>query len=173
MSDAPAPDAPADNPDDTGNDDGPDTGSTDLAADVEKWKALARKHEERAKANAGAAKELEKVRQSAMTEQEKAVAEAEKRGRDAASREASLRLARAEFRAEAAPVADKATVDSFLEYADMSKLLGEDGEPDAKAITAAVKRLTGNGKAPDFDGGARTTAKPNDMNAFIRRQAGV
>lgn len=172
MSEAPATEAPPAT-DNDGTDDAPDTGTPDLAADVEKWKSLARKHEERAKTNATAARELEKLRQSAMTEQEKAVAEAEKRGRDAASTAAGLRLARAEFRAEAAGAADKATVDSFLEYADMSKFIGEDGEPDAKAITAAVKRLAGSGQVPDFDGGARTTAKPNDMNAFIRRQAGV
>ena len=62
----PTPEAEPQEPSDT-----PDPAA--LTADLEKWKAQARKHEERAKANANAAKELEQVRQASMSDQEKAV----------------------------------------------------------------------------------------------------
>lgn len=153
-----------------------ETDVKDWKAEAEKWQALARKNEDRAKSNANAAKELEKVRAAAMTEQERAVAEAETRGRTAAVAEAGRRLARAELRAAAADLhIDKSTLDGFLEYADLSRFVRDDGEPDDKAIQAAVKRLGGSaGRAADFDGGARSsTAKTTDMNALIRRQAGV
>lgn len=151
-----------------------DTDVKDWKAEAEKWAGLARKHEERAKGNAAAAKELEKFRAASMSEQEKAVAEAEQRGRSAALASSGARLARAEFRAAAAGQVDKDTLDGFLEYADLSKFVGDDGEPDDKAITAAVKKLGGGTASTSFDGGARTTAgKPADMNSLIRRQAGL
>lgn len=146
----------------------------DWKAEAEKWQALARKNEERAKSNATAAKELERVRAAAMTEQEKAVAEAEARGKTAALAGSGERLARAELRAAAATAGvDKATLDGFLEYANLQRFVGDDGEPDTKAIAAAVQKL-GGGKPADFDGGARTTAAgKTDMNSLIRRQAGL
>jgi hypothetical protein len=121
-----------------------------------------------------AQRELEKIRTASMTEQEKAVAEAEQRGRSAALADTGARLARAEFRAAAAGRLDKEALDGFLEFADLRKFVGDDGEPDAKAIEAAVKKLGGSTKPTNFDGGARTpAAKPNDMNSLIRHAAGV
>lgn len=150
-----------------------ETDVKDWQAEAGKWQALARKNEERAKNNAAAAKELEKVRAAAMTDQEKAVAEAELRGRTGALAQVGARLAQAEFRAAAAGKLDEPTLAGFLEYADLTKFIGDDGEPNAKAIDAAVKKLAGT-RATDFDGGARTTsARPADMNTLIRRQAGV
>lgn len=151
-----------------------ETAATDWKAEAEKWQALARKNEERAKGNAQAAKELEKVRAAAMTEQEKAVAEAEQRGAQTATAKAATRLVRAEFRAAASGRVDKETLDAYLEDVDLSKFLGDDGEPDLKAIEARIGRLGGGQRRTDFDGGARTTAaKPADMNSLIRRAAGV
>ncbi|GAA2566255.1 hypothetical protein GCM10010435_44290 [Winogradskya consettensis] len=151
-----------------------ETDVKDWKAEAEKWQVLARKNEDRAKSNAGAAKELEKVRAAAMSEQERAVAEAKTAGQTEASRAAAPRLVRAELRAEAVEAGlAKEALDGFLEYADLSKFVGDDGEPDSKAIAAAVKRL-GGGKATNFDGGPRTTAaKPADMNALIRQAAGL
>lgn len=151
-----------------------ETDVKDWKAEAEKWQSLARKNEERAKGNANAAKELETFRKSAMTDQERAVSEAEERGKTAALTTAGTRLARAELRAAAAQQhVDKGTLDGFLEYADLSRFVGTDGEPDTKAIEAAVKKLGGSSGA-NFDGGARTTAdKPTDMNSMIRRAAGV
>lgn len=151
-----------------------ETDVTDWKAEAEKYKALSRKNEERAKANAQAAKELERHRAAAMTEQEKAVAEAKTAGATEAARVAAPRLVKAELRAAAADAGlPKEALAGFLEYADLSRFVGDDGEIDDKAITAAIKKL-GGGKPADFDGGARTTAaKPADMNSLIRHAAGV
>lgn len=150
-----------------------DTDVKDWKAEAEKWSTLARKHEERAKSNAQAAKELEKVRAAAMSETEKAVAAARAEGATEAAKANAPRLVRAEFRAAAAGQVDKQTLDAYLEDVDLSKFIGEDGEPDTKAIEARIKRL-GGGRNTNFDGGARTSAaKPNDMNSLIRHQAGM
>lgn len=122
-----------------------------------------------------AAAELEKVRKASMSEADKAVAEAEIRGRTAAASEFGERLARTEFDALAGR--RNADFDSAkaLEYVDLKKFLTEDGEPDKKAIAAAVERLVpeASGGSTSYDGGARTTARPSgDMNSVIRKAAG-
>lgn len=117
--------------------------------------------------------ELDKVRRSGLSEQEKAVAEAKAAGQVEAVRAVVPRLVRAEFRAAAAGQVDKSTLDAYLEDIDLSKFVTEDGEPDTKAIESRIKRL-GGGRAADFDGGARTPAgKPGGMNSQIRRMAGL
>jgi hypothetical protein len=118
--------------------------------------------------------ELEKVRQAGLSEQEKAVSVAKAEGHAEALRAAAPRMVRAELRAAAAESGvAKYALDGFLEYADLSKFVGDDGEPDSKAIAAAMKKL-GGGKPADFDGGARTTApKGADMNSLIRHAAGI
>lgn len=151
-----------------------ETDVKDWQAEAEKWQALARKNEERAKGNASAAKELERVRAAAMSEQEKAVAEAEARGAQAVAAKAGPRLVRAEFRAAAAGRVDSDALNAYLEDVDLTKFLGDDGEPDTKAIEARIGRLGGTQKRTDFDGGARTSAdKPTDMNSLIRSAAGL
>lgn len=119
-------------------------------------------------------RDLEQLRAASMTEQEKAVAAAKAEGQTQAARDSAPRLVRAELRATAAEAGlSQDALAGFLEYADLSKFVGDDGQPDDKAIKAAVKRL-GGGKSTDFDGGARTTAAaPADMNSLIRRGAGL
>lgn len=120
-----------------------------------------------------AQRELEQLRAQGMTEQEKAVAEARAAGAQEAAKASAGRLVKAELRAAAAESGvSKSTLDGFLEYADLSRFVAESGEPDAKAIDAAVRKL-GGGRT-DFDGGVRSPArKPADMNALIRRGAGL
>lgn len=118
--------------------------------------------------------ELKKRAAAAMSDQERAVAEAEQRGAQAATTKAGARLVRAEFRAAAAGTVEKDALDAYLEDVDLTKFLGDDGEPDTKAIEARIERLGGGRRRTDLDGGARTTAgKPADMNALIRRSAGL
>jgi hypothetical protein len=118
--------------------------------------------------------DLKKKAAAAMTEQERAVAEAEQRGRSAALSESGARLVKAEFRAAAAGRLDKDALAAYLEDVDLKKFVGDDGEPDTKAIEARIAKLAGSQKATDFDGGARTPAgKPANMNDLIRRHAGV
>jgi hypothetical protein len=83
--------------------------------------------------------ELEKVRQASLTETEKQIAEAEKRGRDKAVTDLGQRLVRAEFRALAAGRIEG--LDELLDDLNLAKFVTEDGEPDAAAIQKAVARL--------------------------------
>lgn len=139
------------------------------------WKAEARKWEQRAKENNQKANEFDKQRKAAMTDAERAAAEAEERGRTAATSEFGKRLARSEFDALAGRRnADFDTASTF-EWLDLAKFVGEDGEPDTKAIQAAVERLVPEpaGGPPSFDGGSRTPSPaPQGMNGLIRKATG-
>lgn len=136
--DAPAEDAPA-------TDTAPET--PDVTAEVEKWKAQARKHEERAKANAKAAQELEQLRQQTMSETEKAIAQAK-----AEARAEALREVGAERVADAVRVATAGRnldVDALLEGLDPSRFLTDDGLPDRDAIEAWVERIAPTRDEPE------------------------
>lgn len=92
-------------------------------------------------------KQLDDERAAHMTEQEKALAKARAEGRKEAEAEAALRLAAAEFRfAATGRIADPTAA---LDLIDKSKLLGANGEPDPKAIAAAVERLAGPVQEPN------------------------
>lgn len=116
------------------------------------WKAEARKWEDRAKANKGAADELEALKAAQMTEQEKAVKAAKDEGRTAALAEAAPHIAQARLEAAAA----RAGVDlsAFAEYIDVSKFIA-DGAVDDKAIKAAVDKFAklAPAKGPGRSGG--------------------
>ncbi|HEY8985665.1 MAG TPA: hypothetical protein VIU15_39605 [Streptomyces sp.] len=66
--------------------------STDWEAKYKETLAHSREWEKRAKANSGAADELEKLKAANLTDQEKAVAAAEKAGRTAAAQEAQAEI---------------------------------------------------------------------------------
>lgn len=130
--------------------DAPDTGTEpatepatdtapDLAAELEKWKAQARKHEDRAKANAAAAKELEQLRQQSMTDQEKAVEAA----RQAARAEvlAEVGASRVDDAVRVATAGRPVDVDALLDGLDRSRFLTDDGTPDRDGIAAWVDRI--------------------------------
>jgi len=123
-----------------------------------------------------AAAELEQLKAQTMSEQEKAVktaaTETEARVRAEEHAKAAARLARAELRAAAAGRVEEKALKGFLDYADLTKFVGDDGEPNEKAIAAVVKDLAGS-QATDFDGGARSTATTSDMNSLIRQKAGL
>jgi hypothetical protein len=145
-------------------------------ADETDWKAEARKWESRAKENSGAAKAAEKARLDAMTESERAVAEAEARGRTAAATEYGKRLARTEFDAAAGRRNPDFDTAAALEFVDLSRFLDESGEPDPKAIKAAVERLVPNPgptAPPGFDLGARKgTPTGQNFNDVLRQAVG-
>lgn len=119
--------------------------------------------------------ELEKLRNATQTEQEKALSAARTEGATEAAKAFGKRLARTEFDAAAGRRNPDFDTSSALEYVDLAKFVGEDGEPDSKAIKAAVERLVPEpaGGTPSFDGGTRSTSKkPADMNQLIRKAAG-
>jgi hypothetical protein len=109
---------------------------------------------------------LEKER---MTETEKLVAAAKAEGHQEALISAGRRLAAAEFKASAAGrIGDP---DAALEVLDLSKFVGEDGEPDKAAITRVVDRLAA--AMPPAPATGRVPAGPRSDNEdggdFIRQ----
>lgn len=145
----------------------------DWKAEADKWKAMARKHEDRAKENGAAARELEKLREASLSEAEKAVAEAEKRGRTAALTEVGQRIAAAEIKAAlTGVVADPAAVVDDL---NLAKFVTADGDVDAKAVTALKDRYAALiPKVADLKQGARSAPPPQfNGNDWLRKAAGV
>jgi hypothetical protein len=144
---------------------GTDTGP-DWKAEAEKWQALARKHEDRAKSNATAAKELERYQQQSMTEQERAVAEARAEARSEALREAGKDRVDDAVRLAAKGRHDDP--DALLVGLDRAAFLDEDGRPDTQAITAWMDRVAPEREpapeAPTFDFGQGTRAAPLALN---------
>jgi hypothetical protein len=162
-----AAEAPAEQPQE-GAEQEPKTFDADYVANLRKEAA---KYRTEAKA---AATELDKFRQASMSDAEKAVAEAEARGRTAAATEFGKRLARTEFDAIAGRRNKDFDTSSALEFVDLSRFLGGDGEPDLKAIKSAVERLVPEAQVgpPSFDGGTRSTSTTGDFNQDLRRAAG-
>jgi len=116
--------------------------------------------------------ELEKFRQASMSETEKAIAEAEAKGRTAAATDFGKRLAKAEIQTAAATAGRD--LGGVFDYLDLSRFVREDGEPDTKAVEAFVNGLPDRTpSAPSFDGGPRASAPASgDMNQALRRAAG-
>jgi hypothetical protein len=133
------------------------------------------KWEQRAKDWKAGHTELEKQRKASMTEAERAVAEAKAAGAAEAVVRFGKRLARTEFDSLAGRRNPDFDTAAALEFVDLARFVGEDGEPDVKAIKAAVDRLVPAPPSgpPSFDGGARQTANaPFDMNKLMRDALG-
>jgi hypothetical protein len=144
--------------------------------DTTDWKAEARKWETRAKDNHKARLQLEETQKAAMTEAERAVAEAEAKGRQSAKDEYGQRLAKSEFAAAAARRNPGFKIADVLDDLNLGRFLGDDGEPDTKAIEKAVERFVPNASQspPPMDLGntGRPAGNGQDMNSMIRRAAG-
>lgn len=156
--------------DDTGTDASKGKGDPpDPAADAEKWKTQSRKWEDRAKANASAAKELAALKASTMTDQEKAVEAAKAEARSEALKTVGVRLVDAEVKAACA--GRKVDVSALLEGLDRTKFLTDDGEPDSDAIAKWVDKVAPSKAGPlDLGQGARgrNGSGGSDMNTLIR-----
>jgi hypothetical protein len=98
-------------------------------------------------------RELEKQRKAEMSDAERAVADAEERGRTAATEALGKRLATSEIRAAAADSGRDLT--GVFDYLDLSRFVGDDGEPDAGAIKAFVTGL------PTIDDGKPRAPRPD------------
>lgn len=103
------------------------------------WQAEARKWEARAKDNKTAADELATLKASQMSDQERAVTEAEAKGRTAAAAEYGQQLAVARFEAAAATAGVQ--LGEAAELIDTARFVAADGTVDTVAITAAVATL--------------------------------
>lgn len=130
-------------------------GGSDWEAKYREAVGHSREWEKRAKANSSAAEELEKLRAASMSEQEKAVAAAEKAGRTAASQEAQAEIEKRDAQLRELTVRDAVRERAEKHGAKASALLDSvsfreriaDLDPTAKtfganlddAIKAAVK----------------------------------
>lgn len=110
----------------------------DWAAEATKWREMARKHEDRAKANATAAKELEQLRQQSMTDLEKAVAQARTEGHSEGLAAGMSRVVRAEIRAAAAGRMSADQLGALLEATNLAVFIGEDGDVDEEKVARFV-----------------------------------
>lgn len=132
---------------DTTTDATTDTAATkDWQVEADKWKALSRKHEDSAKANADKAKRLDELEAANATEIEKAQKVAEQAKADAAAARAELAIA-------------QAAVKHGLSSDDL-ELLGSHGtaeEIDARAekLAARLKAVAPPATASDFGAGDR------------------
>lgn len=149
----------------------------DWKAKYEETLKEARKHEDRAKLNASAARELEALKARSMTDQEKAVEAAKAEARTETLREVGGKLAEAAIRVAAAgrPV----DVDALLEGVDAAKFLDTHGDPDVKAITAWMNKVApvsdaAHRKPNVVPNEGRTTPKPgqDDVREFARNLFG-
>ena len=119
--------------------------------------------------------ELETLRQQGMSDTEKAIAEAKRTARAEALVEVGKRLVDAEVKA--AVGTRQVDVDALLDGLDRSRFVGDDGEPDVKAIKAWVDRIAPPAAQQFGDPlvqGRRGDPPPAsaDMNQIIRRAAG-
>jgi outer membrane biosynthesis protein TonB len=118
----------------------------DWQAEAEKWKALSRKHEDTAKANADKAKRLDELEESQKTELQKAADAAAKAQADAAA-------ARAELAVKSAALKHKLSDEDL----DLLGTHGTAEEIDARAerLAARLKAAADSKPKPDFGGGDR------------------
>lgn len=113
-------------------------------------------------------RELERLKTASLSDQERAVTEAKAAGAQEATLAAGKRVARAEIRAAATAAGFDAS--DLLDDLDLSRFVGEDGEPDEKAIADRVKRWAAmapksNRPSGSADQGVRTTATPGEAIA--------
>lgn len=134
----------------------------DWQAEAEKWKAMSRKHEDAAKANADKAKRFEEFEESQKTEQQKLADAAAKAQADAAA--SAAELARV-----------KAAVKHGLSEEDL-ELLGSHGTPEeidarAERLAARIKGAEANKPRPDFGAGDRGGDVTSTAGQITSREA--
>ncbi len=167
---APTPDQP---PQEPGK---PDMGAPDLTAEVEKWKALARKNEDKAKELAPAAKRLAELEQASQSETERAVSKARQEADQVARSEErgkwTQRLAGARFLALAARRNSEFDAQTRLDDLNLAKYVGEDGEPDDQGLAGLVEQWVPPKEAnPRPSGNADLGARPVALNVDPRQRA--
>ena len=142
----------------------PESEMDTLRAELDKWKSMSRKNEQQAKANAQAAKELEEIKKSQLTDTEKLVEQTKEETAAAVRKEFATKLVDAELKSQLHGRA--LTGDAVLSF-DKNQFITDSGDIDTEAIQQWVEA---NSKqtdvpAPDLGQGARGT---NPAKAQIR-----
>lgn len=147
------------------------------AEDLARVQAALEKERDLHKAAKQQLSQLNQAQRAAMDEGERKILEAREAAAAEVRTQYGSRLAQTEFRVAAAERNPGYDVAKALAYVDLSKFVGEDGEPDSKAIKAAVADLVpqadGQAPPPSFDGGSRTPGSTGaSFNQMIRQAAG-
>lgn len=131
------------------------TETVDLASEVEKWKALSRKNEQQAKANALAAKELDALKRESLSEQERLIQSTRDETRQAVRLEFAGKLVEAELKSA---LNGKTLVGNALFEFDKGSFIDDSGDIDTEAIQAWVEAHTKSAEPqlPDLGQGARS-----------------
>jgi hypothetical protein len=124
-----------------------ETATVDPVVEAEKWKQLARKHEERAKANAQAAAELEELKRSMLSDTERAIEQAKAEARQATVAEYAGRLLDAKL--ETLLNGKTLTANAILAF-DKSAFIQADGTVNDDAMRAWVDSNTATPATPAF-----------------------
>jgi lysophospholipase L1-like esterase len=164
----PAPEQPAETPAPQ-----PQQPEVDWQAEASKWKEMARKHESANKVPPSrlaqlraAEKELETIRESQLSETEKAVKEAEARGAATAASQFGQKIAAAELKAALAGlIPDPAGV---IEDLNLAKFVTDTGDVDADAVAAlrekyALLAPAKNAPAPNLHQGRQGPPTPGQL----------
>lgn len=164
----PAPEQPAETPAPQ-----PQQPEVDWQAEASKWKEMARKHESANKVPPSrlaqlraAEKELETIRESQLSETEKAVKEAEARGAATAASQFGQKIAAAELKAALAGlIPDPAGV---IEDLNLAKFVTDTGDVDADAVAAlrekyALLAPAKNAPAPTLHQGRQGQPTPGQL----------
>ena len=125
-----------------------------LKAEVDKWKSLSRKNEQQAKSNMTAAKELEEIRKSQLTETEKLIEQTKTETALSVRREFATKLVDAELKAQLnSRVLEGGALLSF----DKSSFINDEGNVDSEAIQQWVEAHSRSTEAqiPDLGQGSR------------------
>lgn len=174
-------------PDDTTTDDAPATGAEpeppaedgQLGEAGKKAIETERKARQKAERDLKAMqKQLDDLQAASLSEQERAVKEAEDRGRTEALGSANARILRAEVKALAGgKLADPEDAVRLLDLTEFD--VSDDGTVDTKAISSAIDELvkqkpylSPNGQRPaPLPGGGARPSEGFDVDAWIRDQA--
>lgn len=124
---------------DDADDKKPDTGKGAGDSEVEKWKAQSRKHEQRAKDNADAARELAELKAANATDTEKAITEAVKKAVAEERSRGAAALARQVFLAGASGRIENPA--DVVEDVNLSKYIDSAGDVDEDGLAKLIDRL--------------------------------
>jgi len=141
------------------------TETVDLNSEVEKWKALSRKNEAQAKANAQAAKELEALKQASLSDQERLIETTKAETRQAVRLEYASKLAEAELKSA---LNGKVLEGNSILNFDKSNFIDENGDVDSTAIQAWVEAHTKTAEVPLPDLGQGIRSKTISGTSQIR-----
>ncbi|GGX01963.1 hypothetical protein [Streptomyces chryseus] len=124
-----------------------DADKVDHKSEAEKYKALMRKWQQRAKDNAAAVKERDQLKREGMSDLEKKVDEAVAAARAEERVKSGVRVARSAFLAAASGRLDNAK--DVADDVNLKKYVDDDGEVDEDAIAELVDRLAPKGSDKD------------------------